>query len=90
MNSTQNEISLLNLIMKNTILILLSFLPFIANGQNIKTFAGNGTAIFAGDGGPATAASINEPCGITFDHYGNTYIVDQFNYRVRKISSSGA
>ncbi len=55
----------------------------------IRTYAGSGTAGFSGDGGAATAAQINLPGGITFDQFGNCYIADYNNNRVRKISSSG-
>ena len=39
----------------------------------ISTFAGNGTAGYAGDGGQATAAEINKPNWISFDGAGNLY-----------------
>ena len=42
----------------------------------ISTFAGNGTAGFSGDGGPATAAQLNQPFGLLADS-GNLYIADQ-------------
>jgi sugar lactone lactonase YvrE len=40
----------------------------------ITTVAGNGTAAFSGDGGPATAASLNQPDGLAFDGSGNLFI----------------
>ena len=55
----------------------------------ISTFAGNGTAGYSGDGGPATNAEINSPTGLIFDSHGNLYIVDSNNQVVRKISTSG-
>ena len=55
----------------------------------ITTVAGNGTAGFAGDGGPATAANLKFPAGIVFDTSGNLYIGDTANSRVRKIDTSG-
>jgi uncharacterized protein (TIGR03437 family) len=48
--------------------------------------AGNGRAAFAGDGGPATSASLNHPLGIALDSAGNLYIADQNNQRIRKVS----
>jgi len=59
------------------------------NGK-IQTFAGTGTAGFAGDGGPATAAELNQPYGIALDRSGNLYVADLGNARVRKISSDGS
>ncbi len=53
----------------------------------ITTFAGNGSAGFTGDGGPATQASIKEPMGVAFDGSGNLYIADQSNYRVRRVDA---
>jgi uncharacterized protein (TIGR03437 family) len=55
----------------------------------ISTFAGNGTAGFSGDGGPATAAQLNLPYGLAADVAGNLYIADLGNNRVRKVSLDG-
>ena len=55
----------------------------------ISTIAGNGSAGFSGDGGPATAAQLNGPRGITLDGSGNMYIADKFNERIRKIDATG-
>ncbi len=54
---------------------------------NMQTIAGDGTARFGGDGGPAEYARINHPEGIAFDSAGNLYIADTFNNRIRKISA---
>ncbi len=51
----------------------------------IGTIAGNGTAGFSGDGGPATQAQLNEPHSIGFDLAGNLYICDVKNHRLRKV-----
>jgi uncharacterized protein (TIGR03437 family) len=58
-------------------------------GGTIKTFAGSATAGFGGDGGPVAAAAFNNPSAITIDAVGNIYIADTFNFRIRKISTSG-
>ena len=55
----------------------------------ITTYAGNGLVAFAGDGGPATAASFDGIQGIATDLFGNLYIVDGSNVRIRKIDASG-
>jgi hypothetical protein len=55
----------------------------------ISTIAGTGTAGYCGDGGPATAACMNSPCGIALDGIGNIYVADPVNYRVRKVDTAG-
>jgi sugar lactone lactonase YvrE len=55
----------------------------------ITTVAGNGTANWSGDGGVATAASLNGPTGIAFDKAGNLYIAERNNHDVRKVTPSG-
>ena len=52
----------------------------------ITTICGTGISGFSGDGGPATAAEISLPCGITSDSCGNLYFADEANERVRKIA----
>jgi NHL repeat-containing protein len=42
----------------------------------ITTIAGNGIRGYAGDGGPATDASISDPHGIAVDRDGNVYFTD--------------
>jgi DNA-binding beta-propeller fold protein YncE len=53
----------------------------------ITTFAGNGRAGYSGDGGPAVAASLNEPYGIAVDRDGNVYVADRHNHCVRRIDA---
>jgi uncharacterized protein (TIGR03437 family) len=58
----------------------------------ITTVAGNGSDGFSGDGGPATAASLNIDVvgiGIAVDTSGNLFIADINNNRVRKVSAGG-
>ena len=54
----------------------------------ISTVAGKGTALFSGDGGPATQAGL-APYGLALSSEGDLYIADAVNGRVRKISSDG-
>ncbi|TKB83891.1 MAG: hypothetical protein E8D43_11525 [Nitrospira sp.] len=51
----------------------------------IETLAGNGEPGYAGDGGPAGAASLNEPKGLCVDREGNLYIADSENHVVRRV-----
>ena len=51
----------------------------------ISTVAGNGEAGYSGDGGPALAASLDEPYEVRFDGAGNMYIVEMRNQIVRRV-----
>ncbi len=51
----------------------------------ITTIAGNGTAGFSGDGGPAIAASLNSPFDLIVGRDGNIYFIDRDNNRVREV-----
>ncbi|TMB73578.1 MAG: hypothetical protein E6J52_11405, partial [Chloroflexi bacterium] len=63
----------------------------VGPGGTISTYAGGGggTPGFLGDGGPATAAYLNNPVGVTLDPAGNLYIADLGNARVRKVTPGG-
>jgi sugar lactone lactonase YvrE/PKD repeat protein len=61
----------------------------LLKAQIITTIAGSGVLGFGGDGGPATAAKLDNPWGGRMDAAGNIYIVESSNSRVRKISTSG-
>jgi uncharacterized protein (TIGR03437 family) len=54
----------------------------ISNGT-ITTIAGNGTAGFSGDNGPAIRAQLNLPFGVAVDAGGNVYVADGVNNRIR-------
>jgi uncharacterized protein (TIGR03437 family) len=53
----------------------------------IATVAGNGTWGFSGDSGPATSAQLNLPYSVAVDSFGNLYIADTYNHRIRKVSN---
>ncbi|MEO8028695.1 MAG: hypothetical protein ABI823_19600, partial [Bryobacteraceae bacterium] len=54
----------------------------------IATIAGTGREGYTGDGGPATAARLNGPQGITIDRNNNIYIADYRNNRIRKVTAA--
>jgi len=56
---------------------------------NITTIAGTGVDATSGDGGLATAASVNAPSDVKVDRDGNVYICETGGLRVRKINSAG-
>ena len=49
--------------------------------------AGENQGTFGGDNGPPTLANLNLPDGVAVDSFGNLYIADTANYRVRKVSA---
>ena len=54
--------------------------------DTVVTVAGNGEAKFAGDGGLAVDASLNQPAGLGFDDDGHLFIVDTYNHRIRRVN----
>ena len=57
----------------------------VDNAGIIHLVAGTGGSGFIGDGGPATAATLDYPAGVSFDPCGNLYIPEPTNRRVRKV-----
>ena len=56
----------------------------------IVTAAGTGTVGYSGDGGPATAAELNNPIGVAIDSAGDVFFDDTDNNVVRElVKSSG-
>ena len=56
----------------------------------ITTVAGDGTPGYWGDGGRATSAKLDHPCGIAVDASGNVYVADTYNNRIRMFLSPAA
>lgn len=55
----------------------------------VETIAGNGLKLFAGDGGPATGATLSFPHGMFVDKNDNLIFSDKGHYRIRKITPKG-
>ena len=55
----------------------------------ITTVAGNGAAADAGEGGPATSASLSIPVRVVVDSTGNLYIADQGAHKIKKVGTNG-
>ena len=61
----------------------------VDTSDNIATLAGNGTFGLGGDGGLATAATLQNPFDCAVDPAGRIYIADVFNQRVRRVELDG-
>jgi len=55
---------------------------------DIYTVAGNGSYGYAGDGGPAAAAELRDPQGVSVDVSGNLLVSDTLNSRVRLVAAT--
>jgi putative Ig domain-containing protein/lamin tail-like protein/NHL repeat-containing protein len=44
---------------------------------------------YAGDGGPATSALLNDPQGVALDTAGDLFIADTFNHTIRQVAPDG-
>jgi len=54
----------------------------------IGTYAGSGSCTYGGDTGPAASAQLNNPNGVAADGFGNVFIADTNNYRIRYVAIS--
>jgi len=61
----------------------------ITAGGTITTFAGTGITGSGGNGGPATAATLNDPLGVAVDGNANVYIADNGNNIIRVVNKAG-
>jgi gliding motility-associated-like protein len=59
------------------------------SGQAVTTVAGS-AGIQGTANGPGNVARFNSPHGIACDKFGNIYVADRMNHRIRKIDFSGA
>jgi sugar lactone lactonase YvrE len=59
----------------------------IGTDGTISTVAGTGKMGYAGDGGPALQAQLNEPYEIRFDRAGNMFFVEMKNNLVRRVDA---
>jgi sugar lactone lactonase YvrE len=61
----------------------------ISPDGTISTVAGNGGFGSAGDGGPATKASLRGADGVSVDPFGNIFIADTLDSVIRKVDTAG-
>jgi uncharacterized protein YjiK len=55
----------------------------------ITTVAGTGVAGYSGDGGDAASVQLYGPSHVALDSFGNLYIADNNNHRIRKVTFFG-
>lgn len=60
----------------------------IDTAGKLSTVAGNGGFGYSGDGGVATAASLNFPMAVAVDGSGTMHVADASNNRIRRLASS--
>ena len=58
-------------------------------GDYAADVASGGLGGFSGDGGPATAARLNDPQGVALDGAGDLFIADTFNNVIRMVTPAG-
>jgi len=53
----------------------------------VSTLAGSGIAGFSN--GTGTSAQFSNPTGVATDSFGNVYVADRNNHKIRKITAAG-
>ncbi len=66
-------------------LAVLFLCPILLQAAEIRTIAGSGKAGYSGDGGPATAALLANPYGLTIGPDGALYICEVDNHVIRRL-----
>jgi DNA-binding beta-propeller fold protein YncE len=61
----------------------------IDGSGRIRTIAGNGKRGFSGDGGPASAASLQDPTALALGRDGSLFVADTGNNRIRVMRDDG-
>ncbi len=61
----------------------------VASSGIISTYAGTGSLGYSSDGIPAASAELYSPMGVMTDAYGDVYIADTYNHRIREVVGNG-
>jgi len=68
-------------------MLTITLLMFSLAEPTITSPVGTGEKGFAGDGGPAAKAKLDQPFDVAFDRAGNLFFSDTNNHRVRKVDA---
>src|SRR5580692_11483542 len=72
------------------VLFACSVAVFAQSPGSIQTIVRTGPAAFSGDGGPADQATLNIAVDVSADPFGNLFIADQYNHRIRMVAPDGS
>jgi streptogramin lyase len=75
--------------MKSLLLLLASVSSLSAAEWTLSTFAGTGEKGGSGDGGPATAAQIDNPFGVVRGPDGAIWFCEYTGQRIRRVAPDG-
>lgn len=76
---------------------MIKYIPFVflalslstASAESVTTVVGTGVKGFSGDGGPATAAQVNNVFAVAHGPDGGLYLCDMDNHRIRRVGIDG-